>query len=206
MDKNKQFIIEFCEKTGTDYAELTGKRKPNDLVEKRAVLYYYLTKRGLSIGEISKYFSDKTRSGINCGLKRYERDIKTFKTMQELDKIARIIFYKKTKKIYLASSYSSQNKETEHIRHLQVLKFVRDHQKASQEILFSPIIYGVALIGESNSINTGFLTWKEFNYSELSVSDELWVLKLDGWEDSEGVQQEIKWAGEIGIKIKYEGI
>lgn len=45
--------------------------------------------------------------------------------------------------------------------------------------------------------------WLKWCYDLLSKCDEMDVLCLDGWEDSTGVQAEIKFAKENNIKINY---
>jgi len=69
-------------------------------------------------------------------------------------------------------------------------------------VLHSPVVYGWALT-KGTKILTDFKTWSKYNYEMLSICSELWVLKLDGWELSVGVTQEIKWAKELGLIIKY---
>lgn len=40
--------------------------------------------------------------------------------------------------------------------------------------------------------------------SLISKCDELWVLKIDGWEQSKGVSAEIEYAESLNIPIKYK--
>ncbi len=45
--------------------------------------------------------------------------------------------------------------------------------------------------------------WKEYSYKLLSVCDEMIVMKMDGWEESTGVREEIEYCNEHGIDITY---
>ena len=45
--------------------------------------------------------------------------------------------------------------------------------------------------------------WRELNYSVLDRCDALWVLQLDGWQESEGVQDEIEYAESKGKRVRY---
>lgn len=108
------------------------------------------------------------------------------------------------KLIYVASPYSENPFEN----FKKALDFVNRHYFNTGEVLFSPIIYGHTLasndeIGQVFGINTGFECWREFDLLMLSKSDELWVLKLDGWERSEGVKAEIEFAKNNNIKVRY---
>jgi len=45
--------------------------------------------------------------------------------------------------------------------------------------------------------------WGPIDKEMIGRCDELWVIILDGWEESVGVQQEIKWAWGMGKKVRY---
>lgn len=45
--------------------------------------------------------------------------------------------------------------------------------------------------------------WGEFSHALLSRCDKMHVLMLDGWEESTGVQAEIKLAHEMNIPVEY---
>lgn len=105
------------------------------------------------------------------------------------------------KLIYLASPYTSTKLDIEELRFmdacLAVAKLINEGY-----IVFSPIIHfhPVAKIG---SLNGDFETWKRINYRFLSLCDELWVLTLEGWKESKGIELEIKWAKHLQLPIVY---
>ena len=45
--------------------------------------------------------------------------------------------------------------------------------------------------------------WRRMSLGILRVCCELWVLMLDGWEASKGLQDEIRCARSLGIKIRF---
>lgn len=45
--------------------------------------------------------------------------------------------------------------------------------------------------------------WLKQDFAILEHCDELHVYQMPGWEDSYGVQQEIDYAEQLGIPIKY---
>ena len=45
--------------------------------------------------------------------------------------------------------------------------------------------------------------WRRMSLGILRVAVGLWVLKLDGWEASTGLKDEIRCASNLGINISY---
>lgn len=66
----------------------------------------------------------------------------------------------------------------------------------------SPITYGHTLLKYMNSDND-WETWKDFCLTFLNKSDELWVYKMEGWNRSRGVAEEIEFAVKNNLNIKY---
>ena len=48
--------------------------------------------------------------------------------------------------------------------------------------------------------------WKNFCLSFLEKCDEIMVFKMEGWDKSRGVAEEIKFAEEKGIKVTYKDV
>ncbi len=57
----------------------------------------------------------------------------------------------------------------------------------------------------SANLSLTFYNWKEQCYELLDRSDELWILKFDGWDKSHGVRHELAYANDHynHRKIKY---
>lgn len=67
--------------------------------------------------------------------------------------------------------------------------------------VFSPISHNVP-IARINTLR-GWVHWERNDSALLKVCDELVVLCLDGWKESEGVAAEIVLAKQLGKPIKY---
>lgn len=104
-------------------------------------------------------------------------------------------------RIYLASPYSSNEQSVREYRYRMALEFTSAHLTHGRTI-FSPIVNGVSLSGTGNHL-WGFVHWKDYDLSFLKYwATKLWVLCLDGWKESEGVQREIRMAEELNLPIK----
>ncbi len=108
---------------------------------------------------------------------------------------------KKHKLIYLASPYTAKSKKLMHERFKEISK-VGAKLVMKGHILFCPISQSVALAKYGN-LKTNWAFWKTFDLTVLSKCDELWVVKMPGWKESVGVQAEIQYAEDNGIKIRY---
>ena len=97
--------------------------------------------------------------------------------------------------IYLASPYSHPSKDVVTKRFNDVCVACAKLMKMGIHI-YSPIAHThpVAMVGE---LPTSWDYWKVYDTKMLSACDELWVLTLDGWEESKGI------AGEIEIMKEF---
>lgn len=104
--------------------------------------------------------------------------------------------------IYLASPYSYKaTPELMHTRYLQALAKTAELTLQGKAV-FSPIVssHQLSLLHE---MPTTWEFWSVVDYAFLDASSELYVLMLDCWDKSVGVQAEIKYAQEIGLTITY---
>lgn len=105
--------------------------------------------------------------------------------------------------IYLASPYTHPKRSVMAKRLVEVSNvYARLTRKG--HILFAPICmnataqhYSDVVIGHSWDF------WQRFDTEFLRRSDELWVVMMDGWRQSKGVQAEIKIARYLGLPIAY---
>jgi hypothetical protein len=102
--------------------------------------------------------------------------------------------------IYLAGPYSDPDAAVREARFraacLATAKLVcRGHSA------FSPIVHGHPLAEYGVPIGWDF--WQPFDLEHLARCDELWVLTLDGWRQSVGVQEEIRLAEQLDLRIRY---
>lgn len=97
--------------------------------------------------------------------------------------------------IYLASPYSNSPQRNFE----KAERFVA--QKLKENIvIFSPIVHCHELAWKY-ALPTEFAFWQQYNFAMLEKAEELWVLELDKWEESKGVQKEIEFAKDNHIPI-----
>lgn len=106
------------------------------------------------------------------------------------------------RRVYLAGPYSH---EREAVRDARAVAHaaIAGRLMADGDAVFSPIAHGhfVTQYGELDAMDQEF--WMEQVLPWLEVSQALYVLKLDGWEQSKGVAREMIFARENGIPITY---
>lgn len=103
--------------------------------------------------------------------------------------------------IYLASPYSHPNSSIRSYRFIQARRFVGQRMQLGEHV-FSPIAY-CHPIAEQYGLPLDHLYWMEFNRNFLLASSKMYVLMLDGWKDSPGVQDEIDFAKRHDFWISY---
>jgi len=103
--------------------------------------------------------------------------------------------------IYLASPYSHDDPKIREERFNKVNKAAASLMSQGL-IIFSPIshTHPIALAG---ALPLGWAFWHEYDYEFISMCNKVLVLKLEGWENSIGVNAEIAIAQELCIEIEY---
>jgi len=101
--------------------------------------------------------------------------------------------------IYLAAPYSATDPAVEQQRYDAVCRAAAALMRRGMEI-FSPISHshGIARYG----LPTDWAFWQRYDRAFLAWCDELWVLKLSGWESSVGVRAEMAIAKEMGKPVR----
>ena len=103
--------------------------------------------------------------------------------------------------IYLGSPYSHEDPKVVEERWnatvLATAKFLN-----WGNMIYSPIVHCHPL-AIAHTLPTDAQFWNHYNFHMLSLADELWVLMLNRWEDSKGLQSEIEWATLMGKKIEF---
>jgi hypothetical protein len=106
---------------------------------------------------------------------------------------------------YLAAPYSHKD------HHMMVVRFLAINQYAAKlmsrgDYIFSPIshTHPIAEAGINGTpLPRGWDFWEGYDRRMLSCCDRILVLRLPGWEQSTGVQAEIKIGKELGIPVEY---
>ena len=113
----------------------------------------------------------------------------------------RKVMFSGQQKIYLASPYTDKHAAIRQFRFKKVARFAA---KLIQEkhLVFSPICHSHPICVSAN-LPIDFEYWKELDNSFLEWCTVMVVLKLDGWEDSKGIKEEIKIAEFMGKEVIY---
>ena len=103
--------------------------------------------------------------------------------------------------IYIASPFRTHDEKVEESRVEAAEKYVAALIEMSL-IPFSAVVYAAALI-KKHELTSDLGYWKKFLYEFLKSANEVHVLKIAGWEDSEGIDWEIEMARELDISVVY---
>jgi len=109
------------------------------------------------------------------------------------------------KLVYIASPYSNDDSSVMQDRFVAVRDFTANlmqHIMMHGCVPFSPIVHSHE-IAQVHELPKGHDYWMICDKTFLRHCDELWVLMLPGWQDSEGVKMEIEFAESIMIPVKY---
>ena len=103
--------------------------------------------------------------------------------------------------IYLASPYRHPSKPVRDAR-MEAVSRVATSLTDIDRRVFCPLMYAQALIDHGFG-HRDDRWWYDYDVGWLPFCEELVVLKLPGWAESEGVRIEVEFAGELGIRITY---
>jgi len=104
--------------------------------------------------------------------------------------------------IYLASPYSHEEDRVMEDRYQKTMAFVARNLKQGP-LIFSPIVYAHPM-AVYHDLPKEWQFWEYFDIGFIRQCSEFWVLQLDGWEESEGVQNEIRHANWQKIPLSYK--
>lgn len=107
------------------------------------------------------------------------------------------------KLIYVASPYTHPDNTVQEWRFLSVAivtGWLMNHYQ--DKSFYSPITH-THPIAIHCKLPGHWEFWKQFDEVMISRSDEIWVLCIDGWETSKGIQGELEIAKEFGLPVKF---
>ena len=104
------------------------------------------------------------------------------------------------KKIYLASPYSHPNESVRKLRFELVCSYTAELMKSGY-VVFSPIAHSHPISAYLDNPNDGNFYLKQ-DLEMLPLFDEMWVLTLDGWQDSRGIKKEMEFAEKNNIRVR----
>ena len=100
--------------------------------------------------------------------------------------------------IYLASPFSHPDPQVRKARVAAIAK-ITARLIAEGHIVFSP----VAAYAEIQKDGDPPAGWYHFTLRQLAACTHLRVVKMDGWQESEGIKKEIAFAMGRGMPIEY---
>ncbi len=103
--------------------------------------------------------------------------------------------------IYLAQPYSDQNKAIMERRYQQGMEAVA-RIVDQKHIIYSPIVHCHA-VAVKYKLPRDADWWMAYNLEFLRLADEMWILRLEGWECSRGVNAEIIAAEAMQKPIRH---
>lgn len=101
---------------------------------------------------------------------------------------------------YLACPYSHPDPKIKEKRH-NIATHIAFSLMRQGIFVYSPLTHNVPI--DRLGIHGNWVTWKDFDHEMLSRCNRLIVLKLCGWEESQGVAAEIAKAKEKDIPIEW---
>lgn len=105
--------------------------------------------------------------------------------------------------VYLASPYTAPSAQIMHERYAAAASFVARRLEIEPEhTVYSPIVH-YHPIALQHSLPKSFDFWMKHNYNMIDRADELWVLQLQDWEESRGVNAEIQYTEKQNKPIVY---
>lgn len=107
-----------------------------------------------------------------------------------------------SKLVFISSPYSNPDENIKEENYKKVAKYATFLCKSGITAI-SPIVYGHELLKNDKSMSSDWSFWKDFCLSLMKKSDEIHVYKIDGWEKSVGVTEEIEFAKKQNINIVY---
>jgi len=102
--------------------------------------------------------------------------------------------------IYLASPYSHPDPAIREARFQAACRQAAEMLRCGIPA-WSPIAYSHALTMHGLPLDWKF--WERFDRLFLEMCSEVWVLTLDGWQQSKGIQAEIEIARELGKPVVF---
>lgn len=107
------------------------------------------------------------------------------------------------KMIYLASPYSHKSRRVENKRFKEVTRVAAELISEYGHSFILPITQSYQLVKIKPELGGSFANWKKIDLHFVSKCDEVWVVTMDGWKESIGVQAEIEFAKKKGINIWF---
>lgn len=103
--------------------------------------------------------------------------------------------------IYIASPYTHDDTEVMQRRYEAVLRYCA-HKTQHRVVIYSPIVHFHEM-AKHFSLPRDIHYWREANMTMLRISKHMEVLKLPGWEDSEGISDELEATEMLYLHVEW---
>lgn len=99
--------------------------------------------------------------------------------------------------IYLASPYTHDLAAVRQRRYETVCTAAARLMHDGHAV-FSPIAHTHGICLASGGVNFEYSFWKKYDEEMIRLCDQFWILRMEGWEQSEGIKMELAYAMSIG--------
>jgi hypothetical protein len=105
--------------------------------------------------------------------------------------------------IYLANPYHDQSVDLMEKRYQTTMEVMARIARLADDIcIYSPIVTWHE-IAKRHDLPKDFHWWRERDFFMLRKSAALWVVPIEGWQESFGVSQEVEFAQDTNIPVFY---
>lgn len=102
---------------------------------------------------------------------------------------------------YLASPYSHPDPAMR-ISNFEEVSRTADRLLKNGHLVLSPITHSHPIAMAGDHSNVSHTAWCRINEEFIRRCDEVWVVKMDGWMLSAGIQAEVAFAESIGKPVR----
>jgi hypothetical protein len=107
------------------------------------------------------------------------------------------------KLVYVAQPYSHSNPKTTRSRLRIGAEYIAKNLNCADDtVYYSPVCHGET-VHQLGNVGGDYKVWKAHSLGMISLASEVHVLCLPGWQLSVGVADEISYANENGIPVRY---
>lgn len=103
--------------------------------------------------------------------------------------------------IYLAAPYSHPNPDIREERFREVTRIAGEMMRHGTHV-YSPLTHSHP-IACSGGLPTGWDYWQKYDERMMTVCTQMIIVRLMGWQMSEGIKAEIELANRLNLPITY---
>lgn len=107
------------------------------------------------------------------------------------------------KMVYIASPYTHKSKRVMRQREERITQIIGYLTEKYGYAFIGPITQSAAVCRANPNLKGDFGQWADIDLYIVSKCDEVWVVMMEGWTTSIGVREELHFAYENNIPIRY---